>query len=264
MSPQPRFDQYVGIDYSGAKTPLARSATLQVYQTDGTSFPVAVKSPVATAKSHRNWNRKEIAEWIVQTVQSGAKIIAGIDHGFSFPVSYFHRYSIGSWAQFLDDFVDHWPTDGDQVTVDSIRHADAGPPDRIGTNLELRLCERWTPSAKSVFLFDVQGSVAKSTHAGIPWLKHIRSQVGDRVHFWPFDGWDIPLGKSVITEIYPSVFRRRFPVQDRSADQHDAYSVAQWLGTAATSDILHRYLSPPLNKQEREVANLEGWILGVC
>jgi hypothetical protein len=38
----------------------------------------------------------------------------------------------------------------------------------------------------------VQGAVAKSTHAGIPWLRFIRQRLGARVHFWPFDGWDIP------------------------------------------------------------------------
>ena len=44
-------------------------------------------------------------------------------------------------------------------------------------------------NAKSVFHFDVQGSVAKSTRAGIPWLRFIRQRLGARIHFWPFDGW---------------------------------------------------------------------------
>jgi hypothetical protein len=43
-------------------------------------------------------------------------------------------------------------------------------------------------TAKSVFHFDVQGSVAKSTHAGIPWLRYIRQHAKAPVHFWPFDG----------------------------------------------------------------------------
>jgi hypothetical protein len=34
-----------------------------------------------------------------------------------------------------------------------------------------RLTEERAGSAKSVFHFDVQGLVAKSTHAGIPWLR---------------------------------------------------------------------------------------------
>ena len=38
--------------------------------------------------------------------------------------------------------------------------------------LWLRLTEERAGSTKSVFQFDVQGSVAKSTHAGIPWLLH--------------------------------------------------------------------------------------------
>jgi hypothetical protein len=62
--------------------------------------------------------------------------------------------------------------------------------------------ESRTSSAKSVFNFDVkQGCVAFSTHAGIPWLRYIREQLGTRVHFWPFDGWDIPAGRSAIVEV---------------------------------------------------------------
>lgn len=263
MSRLPQFDLFVGIDYSGAKTPLSRSPTLQVYSTDSIASPEMVKSPAATSQKHRNWNRKEIAEWIVSTVVSGETMIVGIDHGFSFPITYLERYGISSWDDFLDDFVHHWPTDRDG-SVDTIRRADAGPPSRTGANTDLRLCEKWTPSAKSVFLFDVQGSVAKSTHAGLPWLKHIRSQVENKVHFWPYDGWEIPEGRSVIAEVYPSVFRRRFPVEKRSPDQHDAYSVSRWLATSASSGILNRYLDPPLSEDEREMAKLEGWILGVC
>ena len=56
-----------------------------------------------------------------------------------------------------------------------------------------------------VFHFDVQGSVAKSTHAGIPWLLFIRQRPGECVHFWPLDGWDIPAGRSAVTEVYPAV-----------------------------------------------------------
>ena len=40
-------------------------------------------------------------------------------------------------------------------------------------------------AAKSVFHFDVPGSVAKSTHAGLSWLRYIRHEVGDRVHIYP-------------------------------------------------------------------------------
>src|SRR5258708_16986877 len=36
---------------------------------------------------------------------------------------------------------------------------------------------------QSVFHFDVQGSVAKSTHSGLPWLRYFRQYLGDRFIF---------------------------------------------------------------------------------
>jgi hypothetical protein len=74
-----------------------------------------------------------------------------------------------------------------------------------------RLAERRAGRAKSVFHFDVPGSVAKSTHAGLPWLLFIRRQLGKRIHFWPFDGWEIPGGKSAIVETYPHGVRLSYP-----------------------------------------------------
>jgi hypothetical protein len=110
-----------------------------------------------------------------------------------------------------------------------------------------RLPEVRAGSAKSVFHFDVQGSVAKSTHAGLPWLRCLRRRLGDRAHFWPFDGWDIPVGRSAVVEVYPSLWRHNFPRDGRTADQHDAYSVAEWMRHADLDGNLAGFLNPPLD-----------------
>ena len=130
---------------------------------------------------------------------------------------------------------------------------------------------RWRPlaeerggGAKSVFHFDVQGSVAKSTHAGIPWLRFIRQRLGDRVHFWPFDRWDIPTGRSAIVEVYPALWSRGFARERRTGDQHDAYSIAAWLSRADRDGSLAAFLNPSLTAPERTQAQVEGWILGVA
>jgi hypothetical protein len=214
--------------------------------------------------------RSEIAQWLISLAREGTHYLAGIDHGFSFPESYFKRYRLRTWPRFLEDFVRYRPTDQDNVNVDFIRKGilaeNGGPPAnaRVGKTNELRLCERWTSSAKSVFQFDVQGAVAKSTHTGIPWLKRIRDEVGDRVHFWPFDGWQPPEAKSVIAEVYPSIFRNRYAKERRTADEHDAYSVARWLAECAARGTLDRYFNPPLTIEERRLAEIEGWILGIA
>lgn len=134
----------------------------------------------------------------------------------------------------------------------------------MGWSNEFRLCERWTSFAKSVFRFDCQGQVAKPTHAGIPWLWHVRRMVGDRVHFWPFDGWRIPNGKSANVEVYPSIFRSCYLRKGRSADEQDAFATARWLRETSERGILDRYLDPPLTAEERELAELEGRILGIA
>jgi len=219
------FDRYIGIDYSGAETPSSRLKGLKVYEAVDGAPELVVPVP-EEGKTHWNWTRTGVAEHLIAMAMDGIRFIAGIDHAFSFPLSYFERYDLTSWAEFLTDFVEHWPTHKPHTYVDFIRDE---APGRIGWPNEFRLCERWTSSAKSVFRFDCQGQVAKSTHAGIPWLWHIRKAVGDRMHFWPFDGWAVPRAKSVIAEVYPSIFRGRYPREDRTVDEQDAYATARWL-----------------------------------
>ncbi|MEC8557121.1 MAG: hypothetical protein VXZ82_19130 [Planctomycetota bacterium] len=258
------FDLSIGIDYSGRQTASTRTPALQIYAGFDDAEPRRIVSPESSPKTFRNWNRKEIAGWIIDQAQQGLRFIAGVDHGFSFPLDYFQRYKLSSWDHYLADFCEHWPTDQEQTPVDSIRDEINGPLKRVGSSKDLRLTEKWTSSAKSVFLFDVQGSVAKSTHAGLPWLRRIRDTVGSQVHFWPFDGWQPAEGKSVIAEVFPSIFRNRYPKDTRTADQQDAYCVARWLSEAQQSGVLDHYFEPPLTAKEREVADLEGWILGIC
>jgi hypothetical protein len=94
-------------------------------------------------------------------------------------------------------------------------------------------------------------------------LRFIRQRLGERVHFWPFDGWDIPVGRSAIAEVYPRLWSRGFATEGRTGDQHDAYSIAAWLRRADHDGSLAAFLKPVLTPSERTVAQVEGWILGV-
>jgi hypothetical protein len=129
----------------------------------------------------------------------------GIDHAFSFPMPYFERYALpeGDWDHFLADFQEYWPTHEDRARVADIRKSSGQA--RSGDRAWFRLTDRLSGSAKSVFHFGIPGQVAPSTHAGLPWLRYIREELRRaevRVHFWPFDGWQIPEGMSVVAEVY--------------------------------------------------------------
>jgi hypothetical protein len=49
-------------------------------------------------------------------------------------------------------------------------------------------------------------------------LRFLRQWLGARVHFWPFDGWEVPAGRSAIAEVYPSVWSLGFACDGRTGD----------------------------------------------
>ena len=195
----------------------------------------------------------------IATLQSDQLIAIGIDHAFSFPVSYYDEYQLKSWPDFLRDFVAHWPTDGEDSTVQQFREGNA----RNGDAKAMRITDSWTSGPKSVFQFDVQGSVAKSTHAGLPLLFRLRKAFPKCLQVWPFDGWEPNPNQSVIFEVFPSLFRNRYPREDRSVDQQDAYAVCRWLKEMQKRKRLADYFQPPLDQASRRIAQREGWIFGV-
>lgn len=257
-----RFTRVIGVDYSGAGTADDPLPGLRVYLAEGDAPPVEVRPP---DNPRRHWTRRALAHWLAEQLGAGPPALVGIDHGFSFPLEYFEQHGLPlSWADFLDDFCRHWVTDQPGVSVEDVRRGRVGSgAQRSGQARWRRLADRAAGSAKSVFHFDVQGSVAKSTHAGLPWLRFLRAQLGERVHFWPFDGWDVPCGRSLIAEVYPSLWRAAFTLPNLTPDQRDAYVVAARLQHALRTGELEAWLRPALDAPTRARAAFEGWILGV-
>jgi hypothetical protein len=113
----------------------------------------------------------------------------------------------------------HWPTDEDHVYVESVRDGIAGDgAARTGNARWRRLTEERAGGAKSVFHFDVQGSVANPPMPAFPGCASSRQRLGERLHFRPFDGWDIPAGRSAIAEVYPALWSRGFANEGRAGD----------------------------------------------
>ena len=255
------FRRYIGIDYSGAETPTKSLSGLRVYEADRVSVAQEIEPPPSPRKY---WTRKGIAEWLVTKLTEESETLVGIDHGFSFPLRYFDQHGLlRDWPSFLDDFQRHWPTDEDHTYVDFVRDGLRGNGAARSGDPHWRRITEVRARAKSVFQFDVQGSVAKSTHAGIPWLRYIRQRLGHRVHFWPFDGWSVPPNVSVIAEVYPALWNRSLHNADRNPHQQDAFAIAEWLRRADAEGTLAQFFSPRLEPRERQAAAVEGWILGI-
>lgn len=255
------FERYIGIDYSGAATPTTPLTGLRAYVAEGDG---EIREILPESKKSTLWNRIELAGWLDEQLNDRFPTIAGIDHAFSFPVKYFDEHGIKhKWDTFLKDFHLHWPTD--THAVGEVRKGKVGKGKaREGDPKWFRLTDTRAKGAKSVFRFGIQGSVAHSTHAGIPWLRRIRRRHGDSVHFWPFDGWRIPEGKSAVVEAYPALYSRAFARDKRNQHQQDAYCVAAWLRMADRhTGELPALLAPELEDDERRLARFEGWIVGI-
>ncbi len=251
-----------GSTIRGAQTPTSSLKGLRVYAADRARDPTEVSPPPSP---RRYWTRRGVAEWLAEQLAGEWPTLVGIDHAFSFPLEYFEKHDLArDWPEFLEDFARHWPTDRDDTSVDFVREGvDGHGAARGGNTRWRRLTEKRAGGAKSVFHFDVPGSVAKSTHSGLPWLRYLRQHLGARLHFWPYDGWRVPSGRSAIVEVYPSLWSRSFARGSRTSDQHDAWSVAAWMRAADLGGELAGEFTPVLTPRDEETARIEGWILGV-
>ena len=227
----PVFERYIGIDYSGAKTPTDSLRNLRVYTSNHSGPPLEVAPPPSPRKY---WTRREVAEWLAERLAEPQPTLVGIDHGFSFPMAYFKTHNLPlDWPAFLEDFQRHWPTDEDHTYVDFVMEGNGSVSATAGGGGIAELQDPQRPSPCSSF--DVQGSVAKSTHSGLPWLLYLRRKLAGKIHFWPFDGWDIPAGRSIVAEVYPSLWSRGFstgrtqpgPARRLLGDRVDAASRSQ-------------------------------------
>ena len=257
----PAFTRYIGIDYSGAATPERGLTGLRVYQAEAGNEPVEARP---SPDGRRHWSRATLADWLIATLAEPVPTLVGIDHAFAFPAAWYDHHAMAAdWRGFLADFCAHFPTHKAGVSVQQVRDGVAGSGSARGGSARWRRRAEIRAGAKSVFHFDVPGSVAKSTHAGLPWLWQLDARLGARLHAWPFDGWQIPAGRSAIAEIYPALWSADYPRDGRGGDQHDAYVVARALQTSDRDGTLPGLLAPPAEPADRAAADREGWILGV-
>ena len=101
----PHFLRYIGIDYSGAKTPNDSLTGLRVYQAVGDGPAAEVMPPPSPRKY---WTRRGLAEWLLDRLAEDVPTVVGVDHGFSFPLRFFDEHQLAayfspSWTAFQAD-----------------------------------------------------------------------------------------------------------------------------------------------------------------
>ena len=250
------FDRYVGIDYSGAKTPhqVFRAC---VFMSQTAILPSEVQPPPSPRKY---WTRRGIAEWLVEHLLEARPTLVGIDHGFSFPVRFFDNTVCHTNGQHSSTISRN--TGRRTTTFMSplcVRESAEMQPRDGACELEARDRTACTSEVcLSLRRARNRGELNPCWHT----MASIHPTTDIGVHFWPLDGWVILRGRSVIAEVYPSLWSRAFEKGERNDHQHDAFSNAEWMRRSDIDGTLAKFFTPNLELAEKKAADAEGWILG--
>lgn len=287
------FDLYVGIDWTGAQ-PAKAVAVAAV-------GPDRVVHPIAPAG--RYWGRAEAAEWVAARVREGQRVLAGIDCGFGMPWVPGVGYLDGRVPDVTDmpglwDLVEAAsggaPDDFAGLAVTDPRLTPSywvsGPrPAMWGDGSTKRrrteLAAAATGAGTPVSLFNLAAAakqVGKASLAGMRTLRRLKGMLGERIAVWPAEA---PAGRSVVLEIYPTLFRlqalgRTLKITDRAVleralapygcraapglpDRLDDHTGDAMISAAGLSILAGKESAWAPAGLDPDTARREGWIFGV-
>ena len=280
-----RFDQFVAIDWSGAKGRRHKGIAVAICET-GHAAPTLVVAPDGI------WSRTAALAWLLDRCDEN--LLVGFDFSFSAPFVGRGAHLPGEPetenARALWAYVDAHSTDDDLGAASFLekrrgRHFYMGAADGVKRDfLHWRVCETASDgSTKPSTVFDAIGAaqVAKASFAGMRLLHRL----GGQIPIWPFD--PAPHSGALIVEIYTAIAARaagirkgRSKIRDAAAldaalaaigcephvslsryDDHstDAILTAAWLrANESRVDLWRPAAMTP------HVAATEGWTFGVA
>lgn len=151
------------------------------------------------------------------------------------------------------------------------------PADYLAGLPEFRLAERATQGrnrsgAKTVWQLTGNGSVGSQALTGIPAVKRLKDELGDRAAVWPFEtGWkaltpaDLAGKDAVLAEIYPALIPVTPLAGETPLDLSQVRTLCEHFARLDDQGKLGAAFAPPLGTPPEQVAQVEaeeGWILG--
>lgn len=290
-----KFERFIGIDWSGAKKPGRGIQVAQCFS--GKNFPEIINN-----RKQQNWRRKDIIDWLAELHHDGQRVLVGFDFAFAYPYC-------DKGAYFPEHKRSPKTVDALWKTIDAICHDSidfyGGPfykpqdamfgeylhyPLKKGKRYEDRFRKTDASCKKikgcvpaSVFKCLGAASVGIGSIAGMRMLHHIKTHLNKDFQIWPFEKENN--GRSVIVEIYPTLFYRLSGQNTRNWQNHETVNKAlKYFGSdplpsdlrvelkdqidAIISAAPIRHLANNPNTWYRaelkECARVyEGWILGV-
>lgn len=261
-----KFRKAIGISIS---KPTITGSVLQYCSVCSTESDGNVEFVCPKSQSlQRNWTYDSLFGWI-RSVTNNVPAIVGIDFPFSFPKAYLKEFDdscdVKEIAERVANGEIHENTGNfsiyrlkeEDLTADGI---DSG----INTWQRLTECKRFP---KFVFLPGKPEEVPNDTQGQILGHWTLKREFwelrSEKIHLWPFDGWEVLEGRSCLVEAYPPVQSVICSSEDRTNyHEQSAREIASWLWSIVQNERIVSMLNPNLPDDVRNSAMKEGWILG--
>jgi hypothetical protein len=289
------FSAYVMVDWSAAAKPATGkdSIWIGVFKKD-VRFRLTFE---AHNPSTRDEAMRTLRTIFTELKRKGERALVGFDFNFGFPAGTAQALQLkqadwaGVWAFLAKDMVDK-PTNVNnrfavankmnRLMTNEARPFWGAPPKDVQTWLSatkptsddtapLRAAEKLA-KAKSVWQLSGAGAVGGQTLTGVPRVKALADEFGDRAKVWPFQtGWrtlteaDLEGLDAVFVEIYPALVEAT-PDGKEVIDRAQVRSLCDHFAKLDEQNKLGALFGP------RDAASLEtneavereeGWILGV-
>jgi hypothetical protein len=239
----PQFDSFIAIDWSGAAGQYSGIAVAACRQ--GRGAPRLLRP-----KKNKHWTRREIADWLVDQLNTPQRLLIGLDFGFGLPFEPALGYLGGKapdidnifslWSHVeerscgADDFAcNHFVADRDYAAL----FWTSGSRPQLWNECKRRTEHACAEATKTYpdTLYKLIGSkqVGKASLTGMRVLHHVRSLSARRVAIWPFE----KVQTSAMVEIYPTMFRKRAAGSVAKLAPADLNSALQELASRPISEI---------------------------
>lgn len=209
------FDQFIGIDWSGALSPVQTKSIAVSSCERGSAAPKLLKPP-----SHKYWSRSDVAAFILDLLNTDKRILIGIDANFGYAAEVIEAQfgkganyrdlwravddgSKGAPNFFAQKYWQSWPqyfwTEGkrpDHITL----------PRRVIENECGKAGLGWP---ESPFKLIGPKQVGKGGLAAMRLAHYLKETASDKICIWPFEVEIADKAQIVISEIYPRQFLKR-------------------------------------------------------
>ena len=223
----PKFDRFIGIDWSGSETYAQANGEFPIQIADlnmlnGVLVLVEAQEQHNPRWQQNRWSRTTVRNWLTRTIQHWPKeakpILVGLDFAFSFPFvdrdCYFphEECPTADWLALIARM--RRQTGDDYITSPFVDHDFYQRyfkiKDREGQAYarRFRVCENvdYLRGHNPATVFNLIGGdqVGRGSISGMAVLYDIRQKFGAHVHVWPFDGLTPTDGaRAVIVEVWP-------------------------------------------------------------